>query len=140
MTVREIPLPNDDARGHPDGVESLHCRWVEGTERIVVDPMPSRIVGKDLDQPGGDLRVLQRRIEDRAVEPDVPCGALWRVRSSGWLGCLTLLTCLRLVPLLGQERFDLDQRFGHITGGCIPDLIQVNRIVTVDQIITHPRH
>jgi hypothetical protein len=57
---------------------------------------------------------------------------LWHGRSSGWLGCLTFLSCLRLVPLLGQERFDLDQRFGHITGGRNPDLIQVNRIVTVD--------
>jgi hypothetical protein len=43
-------------------------------ERIVVDPMPSRIVGNDPDQPGGNLRVPQRRIEDRAMEPDVPRG------------------------------------------------------------------
>src|SRR5262245_2892012 len=72
MTVREIPLPHDNERGHTEGVEPLHRGWGEGAERIVVEPMPSRIVTNDLGQPRGDLGVRQRRHEGWAGEPDGP--------------------------------------------------------------------
>src|SRR5262245_30547077 len=50
-------------------MEPLRSWRIRCAERIVVDPMPSRIVGDDLGQPRGDRWIRYRQLEPRAVRP-----------------------------------------------------------------------